>query len=163
MIARESAVERSDHRHRSNAEQKRCGNKALRNVSASSKSISITVDAGDSSLALMTPLLFSSLSEETLDSKKYHVYADLEYFKNETFEIGGSIDEDYGLGALALHLEYAGSKEDGSLFNASEKNPIVYNYRVFKKNGEYYYNNGNEDVLATDLFSGSLNNFNFKI
>ena len=129
----------------------------------SSKSISITVDAGDSSLELTTPLLFSVLAEETLDAKKYHVYADLEYFKNETFEIGGSIDEDYGLGALALHLEYAGSKEDGSLFNASEKNPIVYNYRVFKKNGEYYYNNGNEDVLADDLFSGSLNNFNFKV
>lgn len=129
----------------------------------SSKSISITVDAGDSSLELTTPLLFSGLAEETLDAKKYHVYADLEYFKNETFEIGGSIDEDYGLGALALHLEYAGSKEDGSLFNASEKNPIVYNYRVFKNNGEYYYNNGNEDVLADDLFSGSLNNFNFKV
>lgn len=135
-----------------------------RNTSTtSSKSISITVDAGSSSLTLRKPLLFSSLSEDVLNSKKFHVYADLDYFKNEKFEFSGTVEEDYGVGALTLQLEFVGSNEEGALFDASESNPIVWNYRVFRKNGEYYYNNGSEDVSAQDLFSGSLNNFSFKI
>lgn len=135
-----------------------------RNTSTtSSKSISITVDAGSSSLTLRKPLLFSSLSEEVLNSKKFHVYADLDYFKNEKFEISGTVEEDYGVGALTLQLEFAGSNEEGALFDASENNSVVWSYRIFRKNGEYYYNNGSEDVSAQDLFSGSLNNFSFKI
>lgn len=129
----------------------------------SSKSISITVDAGNSNLVLREPLLFSGLSEETLDSKKYHVYADLDYFRNEDFNISGTIEEDYGISALTLQLEFVGSKNDNELFDASEDNPIVYNYRIFKKNGDYYYNDGNNNVLADNLFSGSLSNFTFKV
>lgn len=136
-----------------------------RNTSiSSSKSISITVDAGKPVLTtLRKPLLFSGLSEETLNSKKYRVYADLDYFKNGKFDIAGTIEEDYGIGALTLQLEFAGSNKEDSKFVPSEKKPIVLKYRVFRRNGEYYCYNGSKEVAATDLFSGSLNNFSFKI
>ena len=129
----------------------------------SSKSISITVDAGSSSLILRKPSLFWGLSEETLNSKKDFNYVDIDYFKNETFEISGTIEEDYGVGALTLQLEFVGSKVNDGLFDDSEDNSIAYEYRIFRKYGEYYYNNGKEDVLAEDIFSGSLNNFTFNV
>lgn len=138
--------------------------KARNTSSTSSKSISITVDAGSPNLTLRKPLLFSELSEDILNSKKFHIYSDLDYFKNEDFEISGTVEEDYGVGALTLQLEFAGSNEEGTLFEASENHPIVWNYRIFRKDGEYYYNDKeNKDVLAQDIFSGSLNNFCFKI
>ena len=129
----------------------------------SSKSISITVDAGSSSLILRKPSLFWGLSEETLNSKKDFNYVDIDYFKNETFEISGTIEEDYGVGALTLQLEFVGSKVNDGLFDDSEDNSIAYEYRIFRKYGEYYYNNGKEDILAEDIFSGSLNNFTFNV
>ena len=69
-------------------------------------------------------------------------YVDIDYFKNETFEISGTIEEDYGVGALTLQLEFVGSKVNDGLFDDSEDNSIAYEYRIFRKYGEYYYNNG---------------------
>lgn len=137
--------------------------KAGNTSTTSSKTISITVDAGSSSLILRKPSLFLGLSEETLNSKKEFNYIDIDYFKNEIFEVSGTIEEDYGVGALTLQLEYVGSKVYNGLFDDSDDNSIVYNYRVFRKNGEYYYHDGKEDVSAKDIFSGSLNNFTFNI
>ena len=110
--------------------------KAGNTSTTSSKTISITVDAGSSSLILRKPSLFLGLSEETLNSKKEFNYIDIDYFKNEIFEVSGTIEEDYGVGALTLQLEYVGSKVYNGLFDDSDDNSIVYNYRVFRKNGE---------------------------
>lgn len=138
---------------------------AARNTSStSSKSISITVDAEDADVNVRSPSLFQGELETVFNSKKFQVYSDLDYFQNKQFEISGTVEDEYGVTALTLQLEFAGSSSGESKFEKSEKESIVWEYRIFRKDGAYYYNTADgEEELAAGLFSGSLNNFRFKI
>ncbi|MCH5150549.1 MAG: hypothetical protein J1G30_07765 [Spirochaetales bacterium] len=147
---------------------------AARNTSStSSKSISITVDAGDADVNVRSPSLFQGELETVFNSKKFQVYSDLDYFQNKQFEISGTVEDEYGVTALTLQLEFAGSSSGESKseesefeesFEKSEKESIVWEYRIFRKDGAYYYNTADgKEELAAGLFSGSLNNFRFKI
>lgn len=147
---------------------------AARNTSStSSKSISITVDAGDADVNVRSPSLFQGELGTVFNSKKFQVYSDLDYFQNKQFEISGTVEDEYGVTALTLQLEFAGSSSGESKseesefeesFEKSEKESIVWEYRIFRKDGAYYYNTADgKEELAAGLFSGSLNNFRFKI